>query len=204
MNNPAKHYHHGDLKAAILKRAAEVIEAQGIEALTLRGIARDLSVSHGAPNRHFKTKSDLLAALATDGWEQITRATLRAAEHVQPQTPRHRLNAMGRGFLSWALTNKSAFIAVTHPDVERHADAALKQAIQAFQVTIREAVMAAQQVGRNADTNLAALTLFTNSVPFGAAMLILNPWSKPVGESADMEKLIGNIIDLVVPIEDVT
>ncbi len=32
------------------------------------GIARDLGVSHGAPNRHFKNKAALLAALAADGW----------------------------------------------------------------------------------------------------------------------------------------
>ena len=43
-------YHHGDLRQALLDRAAEVIQSRGIEALTLRGLARDLKVSHGAPN----------------------------------------------------------------------------------------------------------------------------------------------------------
>ena len=53
-------YHHGNLAASILERAAEIIDEEGIEALTLRGIARDLGVSHGAPNRHFKNKACLL------------------------------------------------------------------------------------------------------------------------------------------------
>ena len=53
-------YHYGDLKDAILVRAAEIIGDAGIEALSLRGIARDLGVSHGAPNRHFESKSALL------------------------------------------------------------------------------------------------------------------------------------------------
>ena len=197
-----KHYHHGDLKAAILKRAAAVIEEQGIEALTLRGIARDLNVSHGAPNRHFKTKADLLAALATNGWEQITRATLTAAEQVQPQTPRYRLNAMGRGFLTWAINNKSAFTAVTHPDVERHADSALLEAMQSFQVAVREAVLAAQADGRHIGIDSVALTLYTNAVPFGVAMLLANPWFKAAGESRDTAQLVASIIDLVVPLDD--
>lgn len=197
------HYHHGDLKAAILKRAAVVIEEQGIEALTLRGIARELNVSHGAPNRHFKTKADLLAALATDGWEQITRATLLAAEQVQPQTPIYRLNAMGRGFLSWAINNKSAFMAVTHPDVERHADKALHEAMEAFQLTVREAVLAAQGQGRHPGINSLALTLYTNSVPFGVAMLMSTPWFKSARESSDSEQLVASVIDLVVPLDDV-
>ncbi|MGB0693864.1 MAG: TetR/AcrR family transcriptional regulator, partial [Pseudomonadales bacterium] len=49
----AKPYHHGNLRAEIVQRAVEVIDSEGIEALTLRGVARDLGVSHGAPNRHF-------------------------------------------------------------------------------------------------------------------------------------------------------
>ena len=42
-------YHHGDLKAAVLKRSADIISEKGIEALSLRAVARDLGVSHGAP-----------------------------------------------------------------------------------------------------------------------------------------------------------
>jgi AcrR family transcriptional regulator len=199
MSSQEKQYHHGDLKAAILDRAAEIIEAQGIEALSLRAIARDLGVSHGAPNRHFKTKSDLLAALATNGWEKITHATLQAAEDVLPQTPSNRLNAMGRGFLLWALQNKSAFMAVMHPDVERHVDDDLRQAINVFQKSVRDAVLDAQKFGRHPDIDPTMLTLYTNSVPFGLAMMLLNPVLGSDFSSETIDEKVAALIELVVP-----
>ena len=44
MSLTSKQYHHGDLKAAILERAAQIIATEGLEALSLRAIARDLGV----------------------------------------------------------------------------------------------------------------------------------------------------------------
>ena len=66
----------------MLARAAEVVAEQGLEALTLRGLARDLGVSHGAPNRHFRTREDLLAALAEEAATQACEATLSAMAEV--------------------------------------------------------------------------------------------------------------------------
>ena len=61
MAAPAR-YHHGDLRAALIARAAEVVVADGVGALSLRELARDLGVSHGAPSRHFPDKQALLDA----------------------------------------------------------------------------------------------------------------------------------------------
>ncbi len=195
-------YHHGDLKTAILHRAAEVIESEGIEALTLRGIARDLGVSHGAPNRHYKSKSDLLAALAADGWEQITHATLQAAEDESSNDARDKLNAMGRGFLLWALNNKSAFHAAFHPDVERHVDQALRQRVDEFQQTVRHQVVEAQRAGRHADIDPVILTQYTNAVPFGLAMTLLNPLFRGEWIPEEQAEKVAALIDLVVPRSD--
>lgn len=108
---------------------------------------------------------------------------------------------MGRGFLSWALRNKSAFVAVTHPDVDRHADAELRAAIEVFQNNVRDATVAAQQAGRHPESGLLALTLFTNSVPFGAAMLMHNPMFKMTIAERDIDEMVAKIVDLVVPLE---
>jgi len=201
-----KQYHHGDLKVAILEHAAQTIATEGLEALSLRAIARDLGVSHGAPNRHFKNKAQLLAVLATSGWQQITAATLQAIETTEPQDPSARLNAMGRGFLKWALEHPSLFQTITHPDVGRYADANLKAAQEAFRSEIKMAVEARQVAGRHADTDLLALMLYTNAVPFGAAMILSNPFlsdpllaATPTG--LDREQLINKVIDLVVPLD---
>ena len=56
-------YHHNDLRNACIERGLEVISTAGLEALSLRSIAKDLDVSHGAPYKHFETKNHLIAAI---------------------------------------------------------------------------------------------------------------------------------------------
>ena len=203
MSSTPNAYHHGNLAPQILERAAEIIDEQGIDALSLRGIARDLGVSHAAPNRHFKNKAALLAALATDGWLRVKDATLTAAEATNSDDPRVRLNAMGRGFMRWALSHRALFRTLLHPDVARFADEDLVGAMQDFNNAVRDAVEASQAKGRHPDVPLAILSLYTNAVPFGAAMLLINPLlgaDHPNLHGYDEEDLIEQVIKLVVPL----
>lgn len=196
-------YHHGNLAEDILRRAAEIIDREGLEALTLRGIARDLGVSHAAPNRHFKNKAALLAALATDGWLKVAAATLDAAEATGSTDPHVRLNAMGRGFLRWGLANRALFRTVLHPDVARFTDDRLKAAIHEFNGVVQAEVEATQKAGRHRGVALPIVSLYTNAVPFGAAMLLINPLlgsDHPELADFDQELLIEQVINLVVPL----
>src|SRR6185295_5162847 len=55
-------YHHGDLEAALVRAAGKLLDKEGIEALSLREVARRAGVSHAAPYRHFPERDALLAA----------------------------------------------------------------------------------------------------------------------------------------------
>ncbi len=192
-------YHHGDLRRALIELAAQVIASDGIEALTLRGLARELGVSHAAPNRHFRNKSELLAALATEGYEQAHRATMAAADAVG-QDPMLRLNAMGRGYLHWALDNRPLFNAINHPEIKRSADEDLLRSMRNFQLAAREASIAAQAAGRHPGVDEKLLALFNNSVPFGAAQLIDHPVFAAEVDHLSREELVSQLMELVVPI----
>lgn len=199
----ANSYHHGALREALLQRAAEVIESGGIEALTLRGLARDLGVSHAAPNRHFRNKEELLASLATSAFQQMCTATLGAAE-TAGDDPWVRLNAMGRGYLKWALQHRVLFMTVIHPDLSRFIDEHLAAEIATFQATVRKACDAAQAAGRHAGVDPSILALYTNAVPFGAATLLTHPMFSAVVADRDIDELVAAVIELVVPIKDRT
>ena len=202
MNTTTKPYHHGNLAEAVLQRAAEIIDEEGIERLTLRGIARDLGVSHAAPNRHFKNKAALLSALAAEAWIKATDATLTEAEKSGSGSAHVRLNAMGRGYLRWALNNRALFLAMIHPDVNRHASDELVEAIGQFNATVREAVRQTQVEGRHPDVPLSILTAYTNAVPLGAAVLAYDLLRNREFESVEeREQLITHVIDLVVPLK---
>ena len=62
-------YHHGNLRAALLRAAEEIIRESGVEGLTLRACARKAGVSHGAPAHHFGNITGLLTELAAEGFE---------------------------------------------------------------------------------------------------------------------------------------
>ena len=194
-----RRYHHGSLREALLLRAAEVIEECGLEALSLRGLARDLGVSHGAPNRHFRSKEALLAALASKGFEEARAATLAAKEKADPD-PWCQLNAMGRGYLRWAIANRTLFHVMEHPDVARQADPELLSRIAATQQMVKDAVFSAQLAGRYPEVDLDRLTLFTHAVPHGVAHLLTNPIFEDALEPDELDDFVAQIIELVVPL----
>lgn len=61
-------YHHGDLRPALLRAAAKILEREGRDAISLRDLARRAGVSHNAPYRHFADRQALLDALAAEGF----------------------------------------------------------------------------------------------------------------------------------------
>ena len=57
-------FHHGDLRASALRLARHTIDKEGVENLSLRGLAAELGVNHRALYRHFHDKQDLVLRLA--------------------------------------------------------------------------------------------------------------------------------------------
>ncbi len=61
-------YHHGNLRTALLAQAEKTVRERGVQDLSLRELAREVGVSHGAPRRHFPDRQALLNALAESGF----------------------------------------------------------------------------------------------------------------------------------------
>ncbi|MCA5892941.1 WHG domain-containing protein [Isoptericola sp. NEAU-Y5] len=61
-------YHHGDLRATVLRRAAEQVASEGVDGISLRVLARLAGVSHAAPAHHFGDRRGLFTALAAEGY----------------------------------------------------------------------------------------------------------------------------------------
>lgn len=66
-------YHHGDLRAALIKAADEIIAKDGIEAFSLRVAAQRAGVSPSAPAHHFGSAKGLLTEVALLAFERADR-----------------------------------------------------------------------------------------------------------------------------------
>ena len=98
MSTSTAAYHHGDLRTAVLRSAAKLLEKEGLAALSLREVARRAGVSHNAPYRHFPDRDALLAALAAEGFERL-------AEALQANAGRD----MGAAYVRFALDQPQRF-----------------------------------------------------------------------------------------------
>jgi AcrR family transcriptional regulator len=75
-------YHHGNLRVALLEQAERTLRERGAADLSLRELARDVGVSHGAPRRHFADRQALLDALAEAGFARLRADLGRAADRA--------------------------------------------------------------------------------------------------------------------------
>lgn len=123
-------YHHGDLRAALLNVAAEIIAEEGIDNLTLRGLSERIGVSRTAPYRHFADKSTLLAAVAEEGFKRLLKKVIAAMQKVRNDTI-GQFQQMGVAYVQFAKDNPTYYRlmatcgADTHdidPDLEQAGD----------------------------------------------------------------------------------
>src|SRR5262249_38165738 len=119
-------YHHGDLRASVLRAASELLEKNGIDRLSLRDVARRAGVSHNAPYRHFPSRGALLEAMAAAGFERFANE-LAAAERAGG------LRARGEAYVRFALAQPQLFRLMFSAGLDSASDANLsEQATRAF------------------------------------------------------------------------
>jgi AcrR family transcriptional regulator len=165
-------YHHGDLRRALVEEAVVTIDREGVERLTLRGIGERLGVSRTALYRHFADKSDLLAAVATEGFrmlrEELQEAWERGGRTVAA------FDAMGVAYVRFALEHPAHYRVMFAGNLERSDDPGLhSEGSGAFQALV-EALVALQRDGLiRADPPLA-LARFVWATVHGIAMLAID------------------------------
>ena len=114
-------YHHGDLRAALLRHAIATIEEAGPVALTLRRVARRAGVTHTAAAYHFGDKAGLLTAIAVDGYRLLGDA-LDAARRDGTFLD------IGVAYVEFAVTHRPYFEVMFRPELLHRDDDELLQA----------------------------------------------------------------------------
>jgi AcrR family transcriptional regulator len=126
-------YHHGNLRTALLAQAERTVRERGVQDLSLRELAREVGVSHGAPRRHFPDRQALLDALAEAGFDRLG-AELRSAVDGAGEDFQARLSATAAAYVRFA-TRDAALLELMFAG--KHRERALLEASErAFSVLL--------------------------------------------------------------------
>jgi AcrR family transcriptional regulator len=166
-------YHHGNLRVALVDAALELVDREGVEALTLRAVARAAGVSPAAPYRHFTDKRALLAAVAEEGFRLLASA-LRGAGDAGAD-PRARFGARGNAYVAFATRHPSHFRVMFGRELaDRSGYPGLQDAAQSAFDALVEGVRDAQKAGAMREADPRELGLTAWAAMHGLAMLFLD------------------------------
>jgi len=169
---PKRAYHHGDLRAALIDAGLDLVAKRGIEALSLRAVARRAQVSHAAPYHHFADKAELLAAVAAAGFDRMVAAIAQATVDHPPRRALESLRAVGVGYLRFAFQHPAIFRLMFRPELTKPAAHLLLQDAQARAfATLLTAIKAAQGAGELPGDDPTAPATFAWSAVHGLAVL---------------------------------
>ena len=107
-------YHHGDLRNALIRAAAELAREGGPHSVTIRAAARAVSVTPTAAYRHFAGHEELLEATREQAMAQMTEAMNAELARLPDATDPVRrglrnLAAVGLGYLKFATAEPGLF-----------------------------------------------------------------------------------------------
>ena len=170
---PAKPYHHGDLRRALLDEALRTIQTHGVEHLTLRTVGERLGVSRSALYRHFADKQSLLAAVGKEGFRKLRQTITDAWE--QNGRGRAGFQAMGKAYVQFAVAHPSHYRVMFGGFVESAPkdDHFVAEAKAAFQVLV-DALVEQQNAGDIRRDDPVLMGRFVWALVHGTAMLLID------------------------------
>ncbi|MGD1056467.1 MAG: TetR/AcrR family transcriptional regulator [Solirubrobacteraceae bacterium] len=153
-------YHHGNLRTALLEQAQRTVRERGVQELSLRELARDVGVSHGAPRRHFPDRQALLDALAVAGFERLG-TELRDAMDGAGEDFRARVQATATAYVRFA-THDAALLELMFAGKHKQPSGELQQAAESAFVVMLQLIEQGQREGAldSGDPERVGLVLF--------------------------------------------
>jgi len=183
-------YHHGRLRAALLAEAERALREGGVEALSLRDLARQAGVSHAAPRRHFADRQALLDALAEAGFVRLGDE-VRAAIDDAGEDWEARLRAAATAYVRFA-TQDAALMELMFAAKNAGRSAALRETSVPLFTAVGDLIGQAQKAGTLPPGDPWRLRLLLVATLQGIATLITSG-RVPAGQS---DALIADAVAL--------
>jgi AcrR family transcriptional regulator len=183
------HYHHGELREALIRATRELVEQRGAENFTLADACRVAGVTTAAPYRHFRGKEEILEEIASRGFAELgNRTTAILAEKGEGTL--EGIVAMGQAYVAFAVEETAVFRLMfgQQPSLKK-AEHVLGAAHACFSKLIGQVALYCNRNKVRGDTQQIALRLWT--FVHGAASLLIDQDYDAIAPNIDVNQLIA-------------
>lgn len=101
-------YHHGDLRQQLVTATRALVEEKGPDLFSVSEACRAAGVSTAAPYRHFTDRTEMLVAVALEGFAEMV-AAFDAAVADHPHGSVEAITALGVAYVAYAEANPGMF-----------------------------------------------------------------------------------------------
>jgi len=171
---PAKPYHHGDLRRALVSAGLDLAAERRLEDFSLREVARRAGVSTAAPYWHFADRDALLAAVGAECAARWLQAMREAVKDLPLDDSLRRLQATGIAHVRFAVENPAHFRVMEMPWIRERMPQDVRDEVARFYDEEGARLVAAQRRGLLAPMPLELLKLATRSLVNGLAYLMIS------------------------------
>jgi len=183
------HYHHGELREALICATRQLVEERGAENFTLADACRVAGVTTAAPYRHFRSKQQILEEIASRGFEEL-QAKARAAVAAKGEGTLDAIVAMGQAYVAFAVEKTALFRLMfgQEPSLKK-AEPVLGTGHACFAHLIDQVALYCKRSKIRGDAQEIALRLWT--FVHGAASLLIDQDYAAVAPQIDVDRLIA-------------
>jgi AcrR family transcriptional regulator len=192
-------YHHGDLRKALINACVHLIEHDGLEAVSVREVAKLVGVSPAAPFRHFATRTALLTAVAEEAQERLGVCIAEALRAAAEESPLMQFRAIGVGFLQWSFANPTHFQVISSRAVIDYEGSRLRGSNDLIRAKMHELMRDAASLDLLRPGDIERYQIAARAMVYGLARMYIDgqfpSWGLPV-EGAQAESI--KIFDLFI------
>lgn len=119
-------YHHGDLRAALVRAGLELIAEKGFGGWSVAELARRTGVSAAAPYRHFVNREAFLIAIATEAGSEMGDQLEQAL--AATDDPLEQIAAIAETYVRFTIAHRVGFDLIFAAELRESDDADLRAA----------------------------------------------------------------------------
>lgn len=190
-------YHHGDLKNALIQAGIDIISEKGIQELSIRNAAKRIGVSHTAPYRHFKSKEELVVAIAVKGFDILENTIEKAVANLSKSDPSALIEGC-RAYIQFAISHPNYYRIMFGDIIKNKTD--YPDFFKAYDISFQKLIhIIVNQVNHHKkdkiDLEITAIAVW--SMLHGYCLLVLdNEKNRHVGSKGQIDLLLQKVTGL--------